>query len=106
MEGAAGAEAGWWVGAGAGRWWTGERLMPKGRKGPREAGGTIPLVSSPGGAFPWSSVLDILIPDATLVAEHDRTGREGDRPAGNEKGMLDHCIGALRRAWGLVTVRT
>jgi len=81
--------------------------MGKGRKRPREAGGTTPLASSPRAqAFDWSTVPDILIPDATLVAEHDRTGRDGDRPAGNEKGMLDHCIGALRRAWGLPTVRT
>lgn len=44
------------------------------------------------------------MPDATMVAEHSREGRPGDRPAGTEKVFADKCVGYLRHAWGLPTV--
>ena len=43
-------------------------------------------------------------PDATLVADHDRGDKSGRR-AGEEKIFGDHCIGLVRRAWGLPTVQ-
>lgn len=46
-----------------------------------------------------------LIPDATLVADHDRGDKSGRR-AGEEKIFGDHVIGLVRRAWGLPTVRS